>query len=138
MTNWTSRVRIRTAQPDQCGSPASRSCRGVTRRRFLPYTALGTAAAAAAGCHPADRLSPVRAAVRRRPRLWPKGWSGTIADLKHVVILMQREPVLRPLLRDALGSPGFGDKQILAYQNGTSIFQQPDPGSHRPWVPAPV
>src|ERR1700734_2200000 len=60
---------------------------GVTRRRFLTYTALGTAAAAVGatgGCSAAS----VRGAAAGA-RALPKGWRGTIADVKHVVILMQ-------------------------------------------------
>src|ERR1700722_15559337 len=60
---------------------------GVTRRRFLTYTALGTAAAAAGATGGCTRAS-VRGAATGAKAL-PKGWSGTIADVKHVVILMQ-------------------------------------------------
>src|SRR3984957_17618222 len=60
----------------------------VARRRFLTYTALGTAAAAVGatgGCTAAS----VRGAAAAGAKALPKGWSGTIADVKHVVILMQ-------------------------------------------------
>ena len=60
---------------------------GVSRRRFLQATGLGAAAAAAAGLSggPAAASTVSRSAAGRLPA----GWTGTIADLKHVVILMQ-------------------------------------------------
>src|SRR6202046_1930207 len=57
----------------------------------------------------------------------PKGWSGTIADVKHVVILMQENRSFDHYFGTLSGVRGFGDKQALAYQNGTSVFRQPDP-----------
>jgi phospholipase C len=99
---------------------------GVNRRRFLQYTGLGAAAAAAtvgAGAVPAA------ASVRRGAtlaRALPKGWSGTIGDLKHVVILMQENRSFDHYFGTLRGVRGFGDKQILTYPGGNNIFQQPD------------
>jgi phospholipase C len=97
---------------------------GVTRRRFLQYTALGTAAAAAVGATAGPAAASVRASSAAKAL--PKGWTGTIADLKHVVILMQENRSFDHYFGTLRGVRGFGDKQILSYQNGTSIFQQPD------------
>jgi phospholipase C len=44
-----------------------------------------------------------------------------------VVILMQENQSFDHYFGTLSGVRGFGDQQILAYQNGTSIFQQPDP-----------
>src|SRR3984885_4168221 len=107
--------------PWQLGQPV---VPGVTRRRFLTYTALGTAAAAVGatgGCTGAR----VRGAATGAKAL-PKGWSGTIADVKHVVILMQENRSFDHYFGTLSGVRGFGDKQALAYQNGTSVFRQPD------------
>jgi phospholipase C len=98
---------------------------GVTRRRFLQYTALGSAAAAAAGLS----AGPAAASVARgsaAARALPKGWTGTIADLKHVVILMQENRSFDHYFGTLSGVRGFGDKQALTWQNGNNIFQQPD------------
>jgi phospholipase C len=98
---------------------------GVTRRRFLQYTALGTAAAAAVGVG-----GPAAASVRgssAAAKALPKGFTGTIADLKHVVILMQENRSFDHYFGTLSGVRGFGDKQFLNYQNGQNIFQQPDP-----------
>jgi phospholipase C len=99
---------------------------GVTRRRFLTYTALGTAAATTAvGVTGSMADASVRGGSTAAKAL-PKGWSGTIADVKHVVILMQENRSFDHYFGTLSGVRGFGDKQALAYQNGTSIFQQPD------------
>jgi phospholipase C len=97
---------------------------GVSRRRFLQYTALGSAAAAAVGVG-----GPAAASVARgsaAARTLPQGWSGTIADLKHVVILMQENRSFDHYFGTLRGVRGFADKQALTWQNGNSIFQQPD------------
>ena len=91
---------------------------GLSRRRFLQATGLGAAAAAAGGLSGA----PAAAATL------PKGMSGTIRDVKHVVILMQENRSFDHYFGTLRGVRGFGDKQILTYANGTSVFQQPDKG----------
>src|ERR1700753_3209253 len=99
---------------------------GFSRRNFLQYTGLGAAAVAAAGVS----AGPAAAAVEGRSSAGaalPKGGSGTIADVKHVVILMQENRSFDHYFGTLRGVRGFGDKQALTYQDGTSIFQQPDP-----------
>ena len=98
---------------------------GVSRRRFLQYTALGTAAAAAAGATGGPAFASVRGSSAAAKAL-PKGWSGTIADVKHVVILMQENRSFDHYFGTLRGVRGYGDKQFLAYPNGNNIFQQPD------------
>jgi phospholipase C len=110
-----------TGSPWQPGQPV---VPGVTRRRFLQYTALGTAAAAAVGVSGGTAAASVRGTSAARAL--PKGWSGTIADLKHVVILMQENRSFDHYFGTLRGVRGFGDKQILTYPNGNNIFQQPD------------
>ena len=93
----------------------------LSRRRFLQYTGLGAAAAmTAAGCTGGPRAAPGRSAAR------PEGSSGTIADVRHVVILMQENRSFDHYFGTLRGVRGFGDKQILTYPDGTTIFQQPD------------
>ena len=55
-----------------------------------------------------------------------EGLTGSIADVKHVVILMQENRSFDHYFGTLSGVRGFGDKQILTYQNGNKIFQQPD------------
>jgi phospholipase C len=52
--------------------------------------------------------------------------TGTIADLKHVVILMQENRSFDHYFGTLRGVRGFAEKQVLKYQNGTSVFEQPD------------
>src|SRR3984957_16497742 len=94
---------------------------GLSRRRFLQYTGLGAAAAVTAGCSrgpAATGAAGSSAASGTRP----EGWSGTIADVKHVVILMQENRSFDHYFGTLRGVRGFGDKQILTYRDGTSIF----------------
>ncbi len=100
---------------------------GVTRRRFLTYTALGTAAAATAAGVAGGGIADASVRSSAAAKALPKGWTGTIADVKHVVILMQENRSFDHYFGTLSGVRGFGDKQALAYQNGTSVFQQPDP-----------
>ncbi|MGD0066438.1 MAG: phospholipase C, phosphocholine-specific [Streptosporangiaceae bacterium] len=97
---------------------------GVSRRRFLQYTGLGAAAVAAGGIG----AGAASAAVSGSPaaKTLPKGWSGTISDVKHVVILMQENRSFDHYFGTLRGIRGYGDKQALSYPNGTSIFAQPD------------
>src|SRR6202012_6146451 len=92
----------------------------VSRRRFLQVggavagaAAVGVGASQAAGLAGAN---PARAA----------GASGPIADLKHVVILMQENRSFDHYYGSLRGVRGFSDKQVLKYQDGTTIFAQPD------------
>jgi phospholipase C len=111
-----------TGSPWQPGQPV---VPGVSRRRFLQATGLVGAAAAAVGVTGGAALASAHrgSAVAR---VLPKGWSGTAADLKHVVILMQENRSFDHYFGTLSGVRGFGDKQALTYQNKTSIFQQPD------------
>ncbi len=72
-------------------------------------------------------MAPRAAAATKPGRL-----TGTIRDLKHVVILMQENRSFDHYFGSLQGVRGFADKQALKYQNGTSIFQQPDTAPDRP------
>ena len=97
---------------------------GVSRRRFLQVTGLGAAAAAATGVSSGAASAAVKSSSARA---LPAGWSGSIADIKHVVILMQENRSFDHYFGTLRGVRGFNDKQILTYANGHTIFQQPDP-----------
>ena len=92
----------------------------VSRRRFLQLgTAAGVAVAAGAGT---QLGGTTRAAAAAKPG----HLTGTIADLKHVVILMQENRSFDHYFGSLRGVRGFADKQALKYPNGTTIFEQPD------------
>src|SRR5262245_26179660 len=86
----------------------------VSRRRFLQVGgAIAGAAAAAAG---AAQLSGTTSASRPAAALprgtaLPDSYSGTIADLKHVVILMQENRSFDHYYGTLPGVRGFSDKQ---------------------------
>jgi phospholipase C len=103
--------------------PGAMTGPGVSRRRFLQYTGLGAAAAATVGMG----AGAAAAATTPAAKGLPKGFSGTIADVKHVVLLMQENRSFDHYFGTLRGVRGFGDKQVLSYPNGTTIFQQPDP-----------
>jgi phospholipase C len=115
---------------DRHGVPGSRQrpdrliVPGLSRRRFLQATGLGAAAAAGLGGGTAAASTVGRPAASGA---LPQGWSGTIADLKHVVILMQENRSFDHYFGTLRGVRGFADKQALTWQNGKNIFQQPDP-----------
>jgi phospholipase C len=88
----------------------------VSRRRFLQVGGVLAGAAAVGGI-----TGQARAAAAL-----PGASTGTIADLKHVVILMQENRSFDHYFGTLSGVRGFSDKQELKYQNGTTIFQQPD------------
>jgi len=89
----------------------------VSRRRFLQVGgALAGAAAVGVGASQlAGASGPGHAAA-----------TGTIADLKHVVILMQENRSFDHYYGTLRGVRGFADRQVLRYQDGTTIFEQPD------------
>jgi phospholipase C len=90
----------------------------VSRRRFLQVGgALAGAAAVGVG---ASQLAGLTGRSRAEAA------TGTIADLKHVVILMQENRSFDHYYGTLQGVRGFSDKQLLRYQNGTTIFDQPD------------
>jgi phospholipase C len=98
---------------------------GVSRRRFLQATGLGAAAAAAAGASGGTAAAATAGRTAAAHPL-PRGWAGTIADLKHVVILMQENRSFDHYFGTLRGVRGFADKQALTWQNGNNVFEQPD------------
>ena len=122
MTNSREQGHDATGSPWQPGRPV---VPGVTRRHFLQATGLGAAAAAAVGIG----AGTAAAATAGRPtaaKPLAAGLTGTISDLKHVVILMQENRSFDHYFGTLSGVRGFGDKQALTWQNGNSVFQQPD------------
>jgi phospholipase C len=90
----------------------------VSRRRFLQVGgALAGATAVGVG---GSQLAGLTGRSRAEAA------TGTIADLKHVVILMQENRSFDHYYGSLQGVRGFSDKQALRYQSGTTIFEQPD------------
>ncbi|WP_295012636.1 alkaline phosphatase family protein [uncultured Microbacterium sp.] len=111
---------------------------GMTRRGMLRALGLlGGAAAVGAdvgvgtGAASAAAAPGVRAAASAggRTAVLPKGFTGDITDIKHVVILMQENRSFDHYYGALPGVRGFDDKQALRFQNGTDVFSQPQGSS---------
>jgi phospholipase C len=90
-----------------------------TRRRFLR---MGAAAAAA---------SALPASIARALAIPAARVSGTIADVEHVVILMQENRSFDHYFGTLPGVRGLGDPRPLTLRNGKPVWYQPgDNGSH--------
>ncbi|MET8702456.1 alkaline phosphatase family protein, partial [Kitasatospora sp. NPDC004723] len=87
----------------------------LSRRTFVGATAAaGAAALTGLPGTPAQAAEPSPA--------------GTIADVRHVVVLMQENRSFDHYFGTLNGVRGFGDKQALRFPDGTDVFRQPDGG----------
>jgi phospholipase C len=84
----------------------------VSRRRFLQLAA-GTAAA-----------SSLSAGIARAASIAPAAGSGTLADVGHVVVLMQENRSFDHYFGTLRGVRGFGDPRPLVLPSGKSVFHQ--------------
>ncbi|WP_055639145.1 alkaline phosphatase family protein, partial [Streptomyces griseoruber] len=90
----------------------------LTRRRVL-----GSAAGALGGAAALSLLPPsVRRAVAAEP---PR--RGSLADVEHVVLLMQENRSFDHYFGTLSGVRGFADPDALVLDTGRSVFHQPDP-----------
>ncbi len=98
---------------------------GPSRREFIggSAAAIGTIAAGSvlSGEASASAATEAQAAQARAARR-----TGTIKDVKHVVVLMQENRSFDHYYGSLGGVRGFADKQHLVYPDGSSVFQQPD------------
>jgi phospholipase C len=94
--------------------------RSDARRRFLRAGAAVTATAAGVAALPA---SIARALAIPAARV-----TGTIADVEHVVILMQENRSFDHYFGTLGGVRGFGDPRPITLRNGKPVWHQPDPG----------
>jgi phospholipase C len=98
---------------------------GPSRRLFLGGAAATAATAAVLGAAslPASAATTTRAATPAAKRKT----TGTMADIEHVVILMQENRSVDHYYGSMRGVRGFGDKTVLTLPNGQNVFHQPDP-----------
>lgn len=97
---------------------------GLSRRGFLGASAATLGAVAATGWL-ADSPAASAAGTGVSNGTVPEGLTGTIKDLKHVVILVQENRSFDHYYGMVPGVRGFADKQALTFQNGLSVFHQP-------------
>ncbi|WP_034091872.1 alkaline phosphatase family protein [Streptacidiphilus albus] len=90
---------------------------GMTRRRLLGSTAGVAGGAAALSLLPASVQQAVAAGVPKR---------GSMADIEHVVLLMQENRSFDHYFGTLSGVRGFNDPHALRLDTGRSVFYQPD------------
>lgn len=88
----------------------------TSRRQFLTHTATTGAAAAA--------LSAFPPSIRRALAIPANYDTGTIKDVKHVVLLMQENRSFDSYFGTFKGVRGYGDRFAIPAPNGKNIFHQ--------------
>ena len=91
----------------------------LTRRRLLGTTV----AAALASLALPPNLSKALAAAATNPQT-----TGSLADVEHVVILMQENRSFDEYFGTLPGVRGFADPDAITLSTGNSVFHQPDTG----------
>lgn len=89
-----------------------------SRRKFLQFSAHSTAAIAGMSILPKSIRDALAMPV-------PKG-TGTIQDVKHVVIFMQENRSFDHYFGTLKGVRGFGDPRTVTLPNGKAIWYQPN------------
>jgi phospholipase C len=84
----------------------------LSRRRFL-----GSATAASV-------LGAMPPLLREALAVQPKQGTGTIADVRHVVILMQENRSFDHYFGTLAGVRGFGDRMAIPVRDGRTVWQQ--------------
>jgi phospholipase C len=94
----------------------------LSRRKFLSATAAATAA------------TTVLPETLRTAMAATAGMTGTLADVGHIVVLMQENRSFDHYFGTLAGVRGFADPTPVKFQNGTSVFTQPNgSGTLLPW-----
>ncbi|HEY2793225.1 MAG TPA: alkaline phosphatase family protein, partial [Micromonosporaceae bacterium] len=92
---------------------------GVSRRTLIASgAAVAGAVAAGSALVPTTSDAAVRTAA--------SGRTGTIKDVRHVVILMQENRSFDHYFGTLGGVRGFGDTAAVKFPDGTTTFDQPD------------
>ncbi len=99
---------------------------GISRRGFVALSA-GAAAGTVIGA--AGQLVGARPAAAAGAKA-----TGTIKDVKHVVVLMQENRSFDHYFGALKGVRGFGDRAGISLSGGAGVFDQPDgSGRQYPW-----
>jgi phospholipase C len=92
-----------------------------SRRNFLQFSANSTAAMAGMAMLPKSIREALAMPV-------PRG-SGTIRDVKHIVIFMQENRSFDHYFGTLKGVRGFGDPRAVTLPNGKPVWYQPNPAN---------
>ena len=113
-----------TNAPEPVPDPREARPYRFTRRRFLQGAGLAAGALVVGG----GVAGALTASGGHLPTavdyVLPEGFSGTMADLEHVVIVMQENRSFDHYLGQLPGVRGQNDKQVLKFQDGTTVFDQ--------------
>jgi len=112
-------------RPPRIMDPSSPSVSQLTRRRLLTGASRVAAAAAASALMPPN----VRRLLGQAPSR-----SGSLKDIKHVVLLMQENRSFDHYFGTLAGVRGFADPSALTLANGKSVFYRPDAGNPSGYV----
>src|SRR5271154_5314731 len=104
-------------RPPRIMDPSSPSVSQLTRRRLLTGASRVAAAAAASALMPPN--------VRRLLAEAPSS-SGSLKDIKHVVLLMQENRSFDHYFGTLTGVRGFADPRAVSLPSGNSVWYQPD------------
>src|SRR6201999_3813021 len=69
------------------------------------------------------------ASIHRALAIEPKIVTGSIKDVKHIVVLMQENRSFDHYLGTLRGVRGFSDPRAVTLPSGNSVFQQPNHGA---------
>ncbi|WP_282205767.1 phosphocholine-specific phospholipase C [Kitasatospora fiedleri] len=98
----------------------------LSRRKFMALSASAAAGAAVAGTAAGAGATPAAAAAA--------GATGTLADARHIVILMQENRSFDHYFGMLKGVRGFADRATIQLSGGYGVFNQPNLlGRQYPW-----
>ncbi|PWI45698.1 phospholipase C, phosphocholine-specific [Streptomyces sp. ICBB 8177] len=99
---------------------------GISRRGFVALSAGAAAGTVMASAGRAAAAQPAAAATANT--------TGTIKDVRHVVVLMQENRSFDHYFGSLKGVRGFGDRATITLSGGASVFNQPNgSGRQYPW-----
>ncbi|MFD9126761.1 phosphocholine-specific phospholipase C [Kitasatospora sp. NPDC059571] len=100
----------------------------LSRRKFMALSASAAAGAAVAGSAAGGGSQPASAATANLST------TGTLADARHIVILMQENRSFDHYFGMLKGVRGFADRSAIQVAGGYSVFNQPNGlGRQYPW-----
>jgi phospholipase C len=97
-----------------CVSPGGKITVATDRRTFLKLASSGAFSAA------------LPASIARALEIPAHNRTGTIADVEHIVILMQENRAFDHYFGTLQGVRGFGDPRVARLSNGDPVWYQPD------------
>jgi phospholipase C len=106
--------------PAEADTPVAGPAQAISRRGLIGGATLLTGAAVGGGNLPASLTRALAASVAAPPR-------ARLADIEHIVILMQENRSFDHYFGTMPGVRGFADPHAMSLPDGRSVFEQPDP-----------